>query len=207
MKIKDIADILEIIEDGGLMELMRTRHSSHLPWLTASLAKDIDTEYVISHSGEKTVSPLLFRFSDMVEKQQISTIEARTLVCDFIFNHYGENWTKIYSSYFETEYKPLENYSMIEQENAKTKIKTVSSNNSSVYGFDSEEPVPSNEAGSETETSSNADDNERKLTRSGNIGVTTSQQMLQSEIDLRSYDFIESIMRDLDTVLCLAIYE
>lgn len=36
---------------------------------------------------------------------------------------------------------------------------------------------------------------EHELTRSGNIGVTTSQQMLQSEIDLRQQDLLETFCR------------
>lgn len=48
--------------------------------------------------------------------------------------------------------------------------------------------------------------NERTLTRSGNIGVTTSQQMIQSERDLWQWNFFESVFNDLDDVLTLSIY-
>ena len=42
------------------------------------------------------------------------------------------------------------------------------------------------------------------LTRSGNIGVTTSQQMLESEINLRNkYLLIEMIFKDVDKILTL----
>ena len=44
------------------------------------------------------------------------------------------------------------------------------------------------------------------LTRSGNIGVTTSQQMLESEFKVRQYDFYKMIYNDIDSVLCLSIY-
>lgn len=47
---------------------------------------------------------------------------------------------------------------------------------------------------------------EHKLTKRGNLGVTTSQQMLQSELELRKYDFIKQIFNDIDTYLCLRIY-
>ena len=40
----------------------------------------------------------------------------------------------------------------------------------------------------------------------GNIGVTTSQQMLESEIALWKWNFLESIFNNLDSVLTLAIY-
>lgn len=46
----------------------------------------------------------------------------------------------------------------------------------------------------------------RTLARSGNIGVTTSQQMLQSEIDLRKWLYYQSVFNDIDSILTLSIY-
>ena len=48
--------------------------------------------------------------------------------------------------------------------------------------------------------------NERTLTRSGNIGVTTSQQMAQSEIELRKWLYYQSVFNDIDNILTLSIY-
>lgn len=48
--------------------------------------------------------------------------------------------------------------------------------------------------------------NERTLERSGNIGVTTSQQMLESEIKLRKWTFFSSVFNDIDNILTLSIY-
>ena len=44
------------------------------------------------------------------------------------------------------------------------------------------------------------------LTRKGNIGVTTSQQLIESELELRKHDFYRIIYNDIDSVLCLKIY-
>ena len=44
------------------------------------------------------------------------------------------------------------------------------------------------------------------LKRSGNIGVTTSQQMLESEIKLRKHNIIKMIYDDIDNVLCTNYY-
>lgn len=55
---------------------------------------------------------------------------------------------------------------------------------------------------SETETETGTE----TLRRHGNIGVTTSQQMLESEIKLRQYNFVEQMFNDIDSVLCLKIY-
>lgn len=46
-----------------------------------------------------------------------------------------------------------------------------------------------------------------RLTRSGNIGVTTSQQMLQSERDVWKYEYFQDVFADVDKILVLNIYE
>lgn len=47
---------------------------------------------------------------------------------------------------------------------------------------------------------------EHTLTRKGNIGVTTTQQMLQSELELWKWSFLDSIVADINAVLTLHIY-
>lgn len=44
------------------------------------------------------------------------------------------------------------------------------------------------------------------LTRSGNVGVTTSQQMIQSERDLWSFNFFYGVFKDIDSVLAIKVY-
>lgn len=41
----------------------------------------------------------------------------------------------------------------------------------------------------------------------GNIGVTTSQQMLQSELELRKYMFYEEMFNDIDEMLTIGVYK
>lgn len=47
---------------------------------------------------------------------------------------------------------------------------------------------------------------DRTLTRHGNIGVTTSQQMLNSEIELWQWDFFSGVFKDIDKVLTIQTY-
>lgn len=97
-----------------------------------------------------------------------------------------------------------------------------------VFGYDSSTASPSDSSSSSassdaTQTSSSTDtDNtssstegttneeetvKHTLTRKGNIGVTTSQQMLESEIVLRNkYKFWDIVFSDLDGILTLPIY-
>lgn len=101
------------------------------------------------------------------------------------------------------------------------------SNSADVFGFNSSEPVPqaetngnttqrtqgdaennvTDETETETGTRTHTETGNRKLTRSGNIGVTTSQQMLESEIALWQWNFYKTIYRDTDTVLTCPVYE
>ena len=95
-----------------------------------------------------------------------------------------------------------------------------------VYGFNSVSAVSANETGTENESrvTGDADDNTIEtektqtgyreesrtgycdLERSGNIGVTTSQQMLESEINLWQWNFYDQVFADIDKVLALEIY-
>ena len=45
-----------------------------------------------------------------------------------------------------------------------------------------------------------------KFTRSGNIGVTTSQQMLESERDIALFNFIGIVAHDIIKSICICIY-
>lgn len=68
------------------------------------------------------------------------------------------------------------------------------------------------ESGSDTEitTESGTDKTERssthQLTRHGNIGVTTSQQMIQSQRELWFWNFFEQVFADIDTIIACPIY-
>lgn len=55
-------------------------------------------------------------------------------------------------------------------------------------------------------TNSETGENERELTRSGNIGVTTSQQMIVSEIELWKWQFFNQVFEDIDRILTLSVY-
>ena len=63
---------------------------------------------------------------------------------------------------------------------------------------------------SDTTASTRTDDltekNIHTFERSGNIGVTTSQQMIESEIELRKKQFYEIVFHDIINYVCLHVY-
>lgn len=143
---------------------------------------------------------------------------------------YVDKWSKIRNVYV-TEYNPLENYDMTENSTLTTsKNEDVSSNttttntqvndntvSSSVYGFNSVNDVNSDkeistmnittdntDTTSGNTTSSSTDTNQ--LTRHGNIGVTTSQQMFEAELKLRENLYYDIIFKDIAKELFLNVY-
>lgn len=196
-KLNDIIDILS--GDNGIFYALKTLNK--FTWLNDTLSSQLDLDYYLNHSGNKYIS----HFTDVLYKNNPSTY--LTLLADVIYNRYGDNWNKIYDAYFNNDYNPIENYSMIEEENQNTDMETTLKNKNNVYGFNtsSDTGISNNYQDNTTNVKGKFDDNHRKLTRSGNIGVTTSQQMLESEIDLRKFDFYQMIMNDIDNIMCLMV--
>lgn len=186
--------IRELIEDDTNGIFHRIQRLGFFRWLTEKMASDLDTEYLYLHSGEKTISPLL-------EKTSLDK------VASIIVSKFGDKWNRLYDAFITSVYNPIENYSMTESEKTNSKVKVTSSGKSGTYGFNSDDSVPTGESSTETTSEGNADDNRRELTRSGNIGVTTSQQMLQSELDLRKWNFTEMMYEDVDSICTLSIYD
>ena len=142
----------------------------------------------------------------------------------------ARSWANIYKIFkaYTTEYKPLDNYAMVEDMDYTPKAKqTVKSSNKSktdtttdvgVYGFNSTVAVPSSTTDSnttqlkadnemETETSYDGGKDNTHTERSGNIGVTTSQRMLEAEINVRKLEILELIFQGLDEVICQSVYD
>lgn len=217
---KKIPTIIEKIPQG-ILQKIENLTGVELPWTESNSLLDID--YVYRWSGYKSISPLV---AHLLSEDGTMSESGYNTLAGIVWSHFGTPWTKKYNALM-TQYAPLENYDMTEEEDnsivddATTHITGDATNNvtsttgsRSVYGYNSSSPVPSeSDSGStSTDTDMTTDyDNERTidrtLTRHGNIGVTTSQQMLQSELELRSYKFFEEVYKDIDSILCLMVYD
>ena len=189
-----------------------------IPWLTEDIAHQLDDMYYLEHSGDKLVSRTFERLEQLYEDGKPLHPDANMHIAQMCIDKFRDSWNKIYEA-ITTEYKPLENYDMSQKEtpdvtHTKTiKQKVTTENESDVYGFNSNDAV--HQSKGKSITSGLVTDNEEKnketgtrsLDRHGNIGVTTSQQMLQSEIDLRSnYQFVEQLFNDVDSILAMLVY-
>ena len=205
---------------GGVFSVLEDLEGASIPWADDDLAPFLDAEYYGNISGDKLISPLLEK---MVEGAVMTDLE-KSFVATTILSLFNTNWIKEWAT-LAAEYNPIENYSMTEEmtddqtvseygkihtreDNLKDESKTA------IYGFNSSEASDTgsgetSRTGSVTDRDSGEDTHTRNytLTRSGNIGVTTSQQMLQSERDLWKWNFFRDVIfPDLDKVLTLQIY-
>ena len=104
-------------------------------------------------------------------------------------NLIAEYWNKVYK--LKTiEYKPIENYDRYEDIEAhrSTSGTRYSNSESNAYEFPMESPLKKQTAASDGKGSANSSataQSTRKAHIHGNIGITTSQQMLESEMELQ----------------------
>lgn len=200
MKLEEVQNVEMLERDGGIFQHLFRRYAE--TYLQNAI--DLDNEYYLLRSYQKTISPLFEKLYKFNEESILGTYAQLTSI---IYNKFGDKWARLYSALVETEYNPIENYNSVEVENVASKITSKTKATNDVYGFNSTDAVPSTENGTETETGGNADENERQLTRSGNIGVTTTQQMLESEIELRKKNFYDILFKDVDTLLTIEVYD
>ena len=166
---------------------------------TSADASNFDLLY-IAHSGDKYISKLgiLSYDEDFMQPGDRSKD-----IADLIILKFGSNWDKLYYALLQ-DYDPISNYDRTEHEEMNSKIK----NNTSVkrYGFNTASDSPVGDNDMESETSGLKDDNYRDSHTYGNIGVTSTQQLLESEFELRKRNLLDVIFNDIDTMLCLKIY-
>ena len=223
----DFFDKINTALESFLLEYIGLNESDYeasaLGSLFANFGSDLDGDYFIEHSSEKYLS----RFTQLlIDKIGVDNLSDVCEVLSFhVANKFGLKWWKI-SEAITTEYRPLENYDMEEIRTPNlteslTRKQATDTNvhqetESGIYGFNSTHSQPTATGEGDTHTTGLKANNEiedtksntgtERLTRHGNIGVTTSQQMLESEIKLRQYNFIEEVFKDIDSILCLKIY-
>lgn len=115
-------------------------------------------------------------------------------------------WGKLDAS-TKFEYDPISNYDRKEEWNdtQKTEGNSDSTNKAYVVGFNEETPTQSNEDTSEG-TFKGSGENTRKGRAWGNIGVTTTQQMIEAERQTVQFSVVDHIVKEFKARFCLGVY-
>ena len=173
----------------------------NLDWFNDSFIAAMKIEYYYNHAFTKYISLLFYNLINIPKTMD----EVADLLASVIVNKFKTKWTRLHEV-LNLTYNPIDNYNMSETENTQLKSEANVSNANSIYAFNDTEATPTSESSSKSSTNALLNDNVRELTRKGNIGVTTTQQMINSELELREYNFIETIYSDIDSILTLKIY-
>ena len=122
------------------------------------------------------------------------------------------------------EYNPIENYDRMEEwedSSTNTSRYTNSTNNTSsgstkeqVYGYNNLNTPADNSASNSSSTSADTSDStgtgtsagSRKGRAHGNIGVTTTQEMLESERRVATFNFYDAVIRDFKKRFLIWVY-
>ena len=136
---------------------------------------------------------------------------ANSYLKPIIFNKFLDKWNRVANALL-SDYNPINNYDMTENEDTSlnTKSNTETKTTQKFAGYNSGTTLPvatETEGEGETTGTDEYNNSTRELTRSGNIGVTTSQQMIQSEIELRKHNLLDIIYNDIDSLLFLDYYK
>lgn len=218
-----LKDIFKSFVDDNKFILKKINDTENLDWYNDTL----DFEYLYSHSGDKLISPFVYK---LLEQNKTILETNLNKIANVLKTKYLDKWNKLYQALVDDDYNPIENYSMTEvetpnitktyhrEQNTNIEVSDDGESNSSVYAFNSSTPTPSGKAEVDNTrtTSGNKDDNyqdgedtesgTREKTRSGNIGVTTTQQMLEQEIEIKKHNFYDIVYGDIDNVIALDIY-
>lgn len=120
-------------------------------------------------------------------------------ISNYLTNMLKSNLLKIKETLLK-EYNPIENYNSVEKENVSQKF----TNSDFNYGFQNNDN-PKNVSKSINEGL--FDDNKRVVEKSGNIGTTKTQEMMNDEIKLRISNYYYDILfKEVDKLIFSKIY-
>lgn len=245
---KRVGNLFPTIEDFNIIfNLLPTRTMEILNLLTSDNIKTLTTQY-LSKSYNKLTSSLLdllllqygvFKYEDYY-KVDLNICQYISRLIDARFY---KKWLKLFNS-LDMSYDPIRPYDMdiTEQEeentensvlikrlnentsNSESNDKTIiDENQNSIYGFNSNDAVPSDKSVNSSENTSNTSDsfnssgstdtdqnrkitNDRNIKRLGNIGNITQQELIKQERELQQYQIFDTIFKDLDSILTCGSY-
>ena len=212
--------LIEIFDESNFIfkAIYNLDTANPFEWLTEDDATNLDIDYLLSHSGQKYESNLVNNLMTKYESTYMSKL------VDIIILKFKEKWNRLHLALIESQYNPIENYDSTETETPHdlTNTRTIKSNvdvtrdlDGDVFGFNSDTETGLNRQtehttadGKDNVTSdTNVESGYKTIERHGNIGVTTNQQMITQEIEMRDkFNFYQIIMNDVDSILALPIY-
>ena len=205
-----------------------------VPWKSDISGNQLDIIYHGSRSGHKIIGSLIENYLENNTVSDDNKITIAQAIFSIYIKNWNALYKTLSLEYnpienysmTETENVQDTHRGTLESDGSDTNTNTENTivndtSNNQLWGFNSTDSVNSDKKigdttrnidGSMNATHKNTDTetkditSDRTLKRSGNIGVTTSQQMIESERQLWLWNFFESVFSDIDEILVLKIY-
>ena len=208
-----------------------------MPWKDVETVYDevLDIAYFGNHSGAKFCAPIV-KLSIDAETGYV-TAEARVTIAKILVSKYLNNWKHLWETNVAVynpihNYDMTENRNLITADSMSENGSSEGSDTTThgrtntemdyKYGLNTltDDPKPSDridstEGGETSNASENSDQRnrvdageEQEVThRAGNIGVTTTQKLIQEDRDLWLWNFFDQVFNDLDRELALMFHD
>lgn len=142
--------------------------------------------------SEKPISPAF---------QSMDRLDILVMIGDFLQSKEYE-LNGLYAS-TQFDYNPISNYDMTESSRDEDRATTSGDSTESSTSFDS---TTQKEVGKTVSSGTANNTNIHTLQRSGNIGVTTSQQMIDQERGILTFDFVQYVADLINENFCAAYW-
>lgn len=121
-------------------------------------------------------------------------------------NKHCGRWAELFRT-TQFEYDPISNYNRREEwsDVADHKSTTTSNVTEKVAAYDTDEMTPRNNSGG-TASGSGTQTSKRTGRLSGNIGVTTTQEMIGAEREVLMFDVFDTIVQEYKKRFCILVY-
>ncbi len=187
------------------------------------LGLESDLNYLKKSLFDSLTLPAGYDKDDLVNQILLDCGEFEVLYADGDFlteaiGLWSKRWYRTFNKWLTAlniEYAPLENYDRTEERSNDYSNKGNTSNTSGttdigqVSAFDSSGFVNKDKSDSSSSTSGSSNDSgssTEKIRAHGNIGVTTSQQMLEAELNLAKWNLTEKIVDVFKHEFCILVY-
>lgn len=160
-------------------------------WDDITVTKAIDERLRLCFS-EKPISPAF---------QSMDRLDILQAMGDFLAGKEYE-LNGLYAS-TQFDYNPISNYDMSESSRDEDRATTSGDSTESSTSFDS---TTQKDTGKTVSSGTASNTNIHTLQRSGNIGVTTSQQMIDQERGILTFDFVQYVADLINNNFCAAYW-
>ena len=205
-----------------------------VPWKSDISGNQLDIIYHGSRSGHKIIGSIIENYLENNTVSDDNKITIAQAIFSIYIKNWNALYKTLSLEYnpienysmTETENVQDSHKGTVESDTTDTSTNTENTivndtANNQLWGFNSTDSVNSdrqvgdttrnvndtrNATHKNTDTETKDITSDRTLKRSGNIGVTTSQQMIESERQLWFWHFFENVFSDIDKILVLKIY-